>query len=465
MIKRLTAVAVAASILLTSCSVMGAGGGGTYKVTALFPRAVSLYKLSAVRVLGLPAGRVTNIQIDGTQVKVSMEIKKTIPLPEGVNATIVPQSLIGERYVQLFPAWTEGQQKVASGELIPLGRTSIPVEPDEALAALKKFLDTLDPNATGRLVTNLADDLRGNGQHLNDAIRGLAQLSTTVADKDQQLVDIIDHFDKFSATLRTREVQLGKVMDQFAVATKLLADERDDVAGLVKNLGTVSKDGLDLVSVHGARLDHDLSVLTQALLAINTNMDSVRQLLSSGPVLVAGDDLTGKHGGLAAAYDPKYHHLDLRNAVSPTAAQLFGALGLPQVICLPVDVNCTPTPAGGTPVPVPVPLPASPASATPAVTTPPVSTPGAPAAGAGTTVPSPAPTTPSTLLPPVSVPDAVSRLSVDSPSATILRLMATPATAPLPPARLRTGGGATARHAGGATGWLRRAARSLVRAL
>ena len=34
-----------------------------------------------------------------------------------------------------------------------------PVEPDEALAALKRLLDSLDPDATGRLVKNLAEDI------------------------------------------------------------------------------------------------------------------------------------------------------------------------------------------------------------------------------------------------------------------------------------------------------------------
>ena len=86
--------------------------------------------------------------------------------------------------------------------MIPLERTSIPVEPDEALAALKRFLDSLDPGATGRLVTNLADDLEGNGQKLNTALGGLADLTSTLADKDDELVRIIDHFDDFTATLR-----------------------------------------------------------------------------------------------------------------------------------------------------------------------------------------------------------------------------------------------------------------------
>jgi phospholipid/cholesterol/gamma-HCH transport system substrate-binding protein len=466
-LKGAAAVGLAAVMLCGSCSVVG--GGKSYNVTAYFPKAVSLYKLSKVQVLGLPAGTVTNIEVVGTQVKVSMDIKDSINLPAGVDATIVPQSLIGERYVQLFPAWTEGQPRAAPGEIIPLERTSVPVEPDEALAALKKFLDTLDPKATGRLVTNAAQDLRGNGQNLNDAVKGLAQLSSTLADKDQQLADIVDHFDQFTATLSTRESQLGKVMDQFAIATKLLADERDQVEGLVKGLGQVSKDGLDLVSVHRVQLGQDLDTLTRLLESLNANMDSVRQLLSAGPELVAGNDLTGKHGGLAAAYDPKYHHLDLRSELSPTAAQVFGALGLP-TICLPIDVSCTPSGPSS-----PVPLPGAGSAGQGGVVGP--SSPGLPpgAGSAGQAAVTGATTT-TTVLPPVSppppptsvlpvptvptIPGLTSDAGAVSPAATLFRLMAAPGTGIGAPAL-----GPSAVPAKQPKGWFRRLVRTMVRAL
>jgi phospholipid/cholesterol/gamma-HCH transport system substrate-binding protein len=225
------------------------------------------------------------------------------------------------------------------------------VEPDEALAAVKKFLDTLDPNATGRLIKNLADDLKGNGASLNDALKGVAGLTNTLADKDTELVSIIDHFDAFTATLRTRESQLGKVMDGFAQTTSLLAQERGQIESLVSNLADLSTTGLDLVSEHGARLDKDLTVLTRVLQSVKTNIDTVIDLLDSGPLLVAGPENDGKSAGLAAAWDEPFHHLDLRTNISPTLGALFSALGIPALtICLPVDVSCTPgpiNPAGG----------------------------------------------------------------------------------------------------------------------
>jgi virulence factor Mce-like protein len=374
-------VAVLASLGLGSCSLVGGNSGGT-TLTAWFPRAVALYKSSDVRVLGLVSGKITGVDVIGNRVKVTMKVDEDTPIPADVNAMIVPQSLIGERYVQLFPAWKEGEPKIADGATIPEERTSVPVEPDEALAALKKFIDTLDPKATGKLVSNLAADLKGTGGDLNRAVSGLADLATTVASKDAEIARIIDNFDDFTTTLRTRESQLGTVMDQFAKMTSIIADERRSIEGLVKGLGQVSGDALDLVSEHGAKLDTDLQQLTRALATVDANLESVSQLLDAGPVLATG---------LIDGHDPEFHRIDLRQQFSPTASQAFStvlnALGIPggDSICLPVDVDCTPNPFGsqtgagqsGSPLPTPTVPPLAPPTAAGAPTTvlPPVTVP------------------------------------------------------------------------------------------
>ena len=77
--------------------------------------------------------------------------------------------------------------------------------------------------------------------------------------------------------MRTREAALGKVLDGFANTTALLADERQAIQDLVKNLASLSTTGLDLTSEHAAKLDHDLTVLTRTLQSAKQNIGSVPQ--------------------------------------------------------------------------------------------------------------------------------------------------------------------------------------------
>jgi virulence factor Mce-like protein len=331
--------ALVVAVLLSGCSVLGGGGGDTYTLTAYFPRAVSLFPSSDVRVLGLPAGKVKSVDAEGTRVKVVMEISSDTPVPSDVNVGIIPLSLIGERYVQLSPAWKEGEEKAKDGDVIPIERAIVPVEPDEALAALKEFLDTLDPDGVGRLIENADKTLKGNGTRVNDALDSAGELLTNFAEKDDTIIALLENFDEFTATLRTREAQLGEVMDAFAAASGVLADERRNIEQLVKGLGSLSTSTLDLVSEHSSRLAKDIEVLTRITQDIQTNIGSVEQLLDSGPLLVKG---------LTDAYNPELHAIDLRNSFSPAATEalgtIFEGLGLdPLIVCIPVDVAC---PAG-----------------------------------------------------------------------------------------------------------------------
>ena len=316
----LLATAVAAG--LPACGVLG--GGDTYTLTAHFPRAVSVFPSGDVRVLGLPAGQVTKVEIEGDTVLVELSIDSDVKVPKGARAQIVPQSLIGERYIQLSPAYVDGMDAMADGEEIK--DTIVPVEPDEALAALKEFLDSLDPNGIGELVTNLEEDLRGNGAALNDTLGEFSQLVETFSSNDDVLLRIIDSFDQLSATLVTREAQLGEVLDAFAAASDVLADERQSITELVDGLANLSQTGLRIVGEHSTALRADIETLADAAATIDANLASVTTLLRAGNLLTTG---------LLDAYNPDLRAIDLRNNFGPLVFDLVNILtmdlGLPGV--------------------------------------------------------------------------------------------------------------------------------------
>jgi phospholipid/cholesterol/gamma-HCH transport system substrate-binding protein len=435
---RWVALALVSALVGGACSIAGGGSEG-YRVTTYFGRAVSLFPHSDVRILGLPAGTVTDVRAEGDRVRVVLEINKDVPVPADVQATIIPLSLIGERYVQLFPAWKEGQPRLKGGAVIPLDRTTVPVEPDEALAALKEFLEKLDPNATGRLVRSLGDSLEGVGPQLNEALEGLGTITATLASKDEELGRIIEQFDRFAATVRTRESQLGLVMDDFAQLTSLLAEERRSIEDLVRSLGRLSTDALTLVAEHRQRLDQDLTVLTRTLQSVKANLQGVRDLIDAGPPNVTG---------LFNAYDPVYKRVDTKTSFAPLAQAatepVFDPLGIPigDPLCVPIDVTCQAPSGAGSTGSLPV-NPAPPVSAPPAAN--------ATVAGPATTSVTAA--TGTTVVPSDPLDDILGLLGGD-------RAHRSGVIAPR-----RSTAERLVRAAGGAGGFLRRAAGSLLGAL
>jgi phospholipid/cholesterol/gamma-HCH transport system substrate-binding protein len=333
---RSLAVVLASSLALSGCALLG--GGDTYEIVAYFPRAVSLYESGAVQVLGLPAGEVTGVEIEGDRVRVTMAVDSDIPLPADVRAAIVPQSLIGERRVQLFPPFQQGDELARDGHEIPIEDTVIPVEPDEALASLKEFLDALEPNGVGRLIDNAATSLDGKGESLGTALDELSELVGNIEDNDDSIIRIAERFDDFTSTLLTRESQLAQVLDDFAVVAKVLADERDEIESLVSGLAGLSGDGFDLVSEHAVRLRTDVAIVQRLTASVVANLDGVQDLIQGGAQQI---------DGFIDAYNPTVRALNLRNSFSPLVQEalkpVFDAIGVP-FPCVPVDVAC---PEGG----------------------------------------------------------------------------------------------------------------------
>ena len=333
---RALATTVALVVGATGCSLVPGSGGG-YHLTAYFTRAVALYPHSRIKVMGVDAGAVDNITIDGQRIKVDMTIDDDVPLPADVRATIAAITLIGERNIVLGPAWTPGKAKARNGDVIPLERTTVPVEPDEALQALTDLAKAIDPQAVSRLVTGAAKSLDGEGSTFNQLLEKASGVSSTLASTDQQLVEAATNLHTLATTLNSREQQLGSLIESFSTATGVLSSERQDLGTLLAALARLSSAGSSLLDSYGGQLPGDIATLTRLGLTFQTNIDNIEDLVASFPNIA---EL------LAKSWDPARHLIRIRITPGPTFAyqlqNIFGPLLGGNVPCIPLGGQACP---------------------------------------------------------------------------------------------------------------------------
>ncbi len=158
----------------------------THQVSAYFRSTTGLYVGDRVMILGVPVGRVNEIIPEGDRVRVEFEYDGDYDVPVDAQAVIVAPVLVTGRYIQLAPAYTEGE-KMQDGQMIPVERTAIPMEFDEVKEQVVKLAQDVGrtpENPDGSLndfVANTADTLRGNGQTLHDSLVQLADATTTLS--------------------------------------------------------------------------------------------------------------------------------------------------------------------------------------------------------------------------------------------------------------------------------------------
>ena len=143
---RAVAVVVALLLVVTVYVVWLRDDTETKTLTAHFPRAVSIYEGSDVRILGVNVARVTAVTPEGNSVRVDMEYDAQYKVPEDAKAVIVTPTLVADRFVQLTPAYHSGDGLMADGADIPLPDTGVPVELDRIYASLRDLSEALGPN-------------------------------------------------------------------------------------------------------------------------------------------------------------------------------------------------------------------------------------------------------------------------------------------------------------------------------
>ena len=283
------AILTVAAILLAATFLLVHQPDETKTVTAHFPRAVSVYKGSDVRVLGVNVGRVTAVIPEGNSVRVDMEYDADIDLPQDAKAVVVTPTLIADRFVQLTPVYTDGPV-LKSGADIALPDTGVPVELDRIYASIRDLSVALGPNGVNKdgtlnhLLEAGANALDGQGQRGNEMIRNLSEAAATFGQGAGPLFDTVEELARFTNTLATNDELVRAFVKDLTGVSASLVSERVEIqralAAVARSVGTVK------TFVHDNRqaLVTDIEKLTRVMKTINSERDSLSTALDVAPV-------------------------------------------------------------------------------------------------------------------------------------------------------------------------------------
>ncbi|MEU5877750.1 MCE family protein [Spirillospora sp. NPDC047279] len=290
---------------LGGCSAISeASGGGKREMTVYVPKARSFYKDSKVKVMGADVGLVDSVENQGDKVKVTFHIRGDVPLPQGVQASIVPLNLVGERNLVLHPAWKPGQAKETSDQ-IPIERTSVPVEVDDALSSFTNLANALDPTKMQNALGQAAGSFEGNGKEFNATLEQSARLVENIAGQDKQLIEVAQNLNRLAGVVRGREQVLGQMIRNFGEATRVLSAERGEIQDLIAGILELSKNGDKLIQKYKGQLPYDLAVLTKVALVLKGNSQQLALLVKALP---------GIDRALLNGYNPDNKSLQIRFA-------------------------------------------------------------------------------------------------------------------------------------------------------
>lgn len=323
---------ILAFVAIAAIAVLG-GGEADKKVTAYFPRTVSLYVGSDVRVLGVPVGRVDSVVPDGTRVKVVMSYDPEVKVPAQASALVISPAIVGDRYVQLAPAYTDGDV-LADNALIEEDRNDVPLELDEIYSGLDRLTVALGPNGANSkgaltdLLEVTAANFGGQGEAFNTTIKNYAKLSQTLDDNKDELFDSARELSKFITTLADNDDVVRDFNASLGQVSTVLAGERQELAGALKNLAVALDEVGSFVKENRTALGQNIAGLNRVLKVFVRQRDNFDETLRTAPLAL---------GNLALTYNPDAGTLD----TNANIGQLFNDIQSDPaaVLCALVSAN------------------------------------------------------------------------------------------------------------------------------
>jgi phospholipid/cholesterol/gamma-HCH transport system substrate-binding protein len=284
------------------------GGGKVKTLTAEFPRTVSIYQGSDVRVLGVPIGKIDSVTPSGTDVIVKMHYDAGVKIPANAKAVIVSPSIVGDRFVQLTPAYTGGQV-LATGAKLTTDRTAVPLELDQIYNSVDDLTVALGPNGANKkgaltdLLNTTAANFGGQGKKFHQTILNFSRLSATLADNKDELFGSARQLEGFVHTLAKNDKTVRAFNQSLAQVSGFLKGERGDLRTSLRNLATALGQVSSFVKDNRAILGRNIKGLNQITGVLVKQRSALAETLQNAPLAL---------NNLALTYNPQAGTLDTR---------------------------------------------------------------------------------------------------------------------------------------------------------
>jgi phospholipid/cholesterol/gamma-HCH transport system substrate-binding protein len=260
-----------------------------YTITGDFAQAAGVKANAEVTYLGVHYGRVTDVTRTPSGVSVTMKIDRQRDIPAGSIARIFRKSAIGEPYIDFVPpdSYTKGSDdRIEPGDNVPLSRTTVPLEFSELLRSASGLISSIDPEAAGGLIHELAAALDGRGDSLRTLTTSIDRLTASFVEKTDQLDRLAENSTRITSVLSDHRLSLGRSIENLRAVAESLRNADGDTRVLLDLgpdfLGTTA----DLVADQKRNLDCLLTDLAPVIrtLASSERLEDLALTLQQGPL-------------------------------------------------------------------------------------------------------------------------------------------------------------------------------------
>jgi virulence factor Mce-like protein len=186
-----------------------------------------------VKARGLLVGRVSEVRASpsGAELVLKLERSQVGALSKDVRAQLLPKTLFGEKFVALVPGTSE--ERLADGDVISQDRSETALETARVVDDLLPLLRTLEPQQLSTTLNALSSALRDRGDRIGENLELTAEYLAALNPKLPVLEQDLRGLADLSTTLDAAAPDLLSVIDDLSASSRSVVDQQDELSGFL----------------------------------------------------------------------------------------------------------------------------------------------------------------------------------------------------------------------------------------
>src|SRR4051812_12316420 len=207
-----------------------------YKVKGDFESAVGLLPGSEVDYLGVTYGTVSSVERITGGVQITMKSDHGKQIPDNSTANIFRKSALGEQYVEFDPppGYTDGGPFIKAGTVVPLERTTVPLEFSELLRSASRLVSAISPEAVNTLVHEASVGLNGRADSLRSLTDASDRLSQMLVQRTAALDRLATNNTRLTHVFTEHSPELSSSVRDLRLVAETLKNSRGDTTLLLQ---------------------------------------------------------------------------------------------------------------------------------------------------------------------------------------------------------------------------------------
>lgn len=332
----------AAATYVLGATIANSSFGATNSYGADFSDVTGLQLGDDVRIAGVRVGTVTDISIkqDASHrgyAHVSFTVQKSDPLPASAVVNLRYRNLVGQRYLDVEQGAGDPNKLLKPGATICGGSDPTNCPNTHPAVDLTVLFNGFSPLTKGlsapeinKLSFELIQTLQGEGGALESLLGTVADLTNSLANKDQVIGSVIDNLTGVLTAVGQRDGELNDLIIQLKDFFSGLASDRNTIGNAIDGINRLAVSTAGLLTKVRGPFAEDVKSITGMVDQLNNNAPTLTYVIKQLPPTVGALIRTGSYGSwfnfyLCASSGvlvlPGNKHIPLGDAASSAATR------------------------------------------------------------------------------------------------------------------------------------------------